>query len=117
MDLEEMLAKAVSELLAKQQAALPETVSKADVDAKFSDFKAEIATLMTETVAKAMGEMSREGVGRQGTVLSDEEQAEKDPIAFLSKKAAAKPFDELEPAERRAVAHLTIQALLAGMKE
>lgn len=120
MELEEMLAKAIENILAKQQAttqAQPEMVSKAEVETRFAEYKTEIATLMTETVAKALGEMSREGIGRQGTVLTEEEQAEKDPIAFLAKKAAAKPFDELEAPERRAIAYLTVQALAAGMKE
>lgn len=121
MELEEMLAKAIENILAKQQAETqaqaPEMVSKADVEAQFATYKAEVATLITETVAKAFGELSREGVGRKGTVLSEEEQAEKDPIAYLVKKAQGRSFEEMDIRERRAVANLTLAALTDGMKE
>lgn len=118
MTLEEQLAKAVESALAQQQAVVTEnTVSKAEIDAKFEALKGEMSTLIADAVAKAMP-ADRQGVGRVGTLETPAVTFENDPIAYMVAKAASiKSEAEYSVDERAFIGGLWQALMLDGMKE
>lgn len=118
MDLEQMLAQ---QLEAAVKAHLPEAemVKKADVESLFAAFKTEVESLVKDAVAKAMP-LDRNGVGRTGTVETNEPTLESDPAAVLARKAQVLREDNTKDYttdEKQLAAALFVAYVQQGMKE
>ena len=102
---EEMLTQLLAREAAKDEAAQKAAdadakaeresnfVSKADLQAAFEAFGAQIAASVSEQVEKALPVSRPEGAGRVGEEKVEDERAA-DPVAYIAKKAAADRTDE-----------------------